>query len=67
LNATSLFIGVITGAIGTGYFIYGKKQGKYVAMVSGITLCVAPYFFDGVWMLTLFCAALLALPFIFKT
>ena len=67
MNPTSIFLGVVFGAIGTGYFIYGKKQSRYMAMLAGLGLCFAPYFFSGNVALSLFSLVLLVLPFIFKS
>ena len=30
MTGTTLAIGILTGAIGTGYFMYGKRQTKFV-------------------------------------
>ena len=43
----SLWVGVVAGAIGMGYFIYGKRQAKYVPMIAGMLLCVYPYFVES--------------------
>ncbi|MDD3147287.1 MAG: hypothetical protein PHD82_08300 [Candidatus Riflebacteria bacterium] len=43
-SGTSIFLAMIWGAIGTGYFIYGKKQARYVFLLCGIGLMVFPYF-----------------------
>ena len=59
----SLLVGMIAGAFGVGYFIYGKKQQKLVPMLSGVLLCIYPYFTDNVWLLIAIGAALLAAPF----
>ncbi|HNV68992.1 MAG TPA: hypothetical protein PKO06_04780 [Candidatus Ozemobacteraceae bacterium] len=41
-NTSSLMLGLIWGAIGSGYFIYGKKQGRAVFLLCGVVLCVFP-------------------------
>jgi hypothetical protein len=64
MNATSLLIGILTGAIGVGYFIYGKRQTKFVPLLAGMALCVYPYFVDSVWWLVVIGAALMAAPFV---
>jgi hypothetical protein len=64
MNATSLMIGVFTGAIGVGYFMYGKRQAKFVPLLAGMMLCVYPYFVDGVVWLLVVGAALMAAPFL---
>ena len=64
MNPTSLVIGIFTGAIGMGYFIYGKRQAKFVPLIAGMMLCVYPYFVDGVIWLVLVGVALMAAPFL---
>ena len=59
----SLVIGMIAGAFGVGYFIYGKKQQKLAPMLAGVGLCVYPYFTENLWLLISIGAALLAMPF----
>lgn len=48
MDATSLVIGVVAGAFGMGYFAYGKSQQLAMFMISGIMLCIYPYFVDNV-------------------
>jgi hypothetical protein len=64
MNATSLMIGVFTGAIGVGYFMYGKRQAKFVPLIAGMMLCIYPYFVDRVLWLVVVGAALMAAPFL---
>lgn len=47
MNATQLFLGVIFGSIGLGYFLYGKKQKMTVPFVVGLVLMVFPYFIES--------------------
>ena len=44
----SFMIGFIAGVFGVAYFVYGKKQTKFVPMLSGVLLCLYPYFFESV-------------------
>jgi hypothetical protein len=60
----ALFVGLIAGAFGMAYFVYGKRQAKIVAMLSGIALCIYPYFFESVLWLCVVGAALLVAPFV---
>ena len=60
----SLVVGIIAGAIGAGYFIYGKRQQKFVPMISGVLLCVYPYFTDNLAWLLVVGALLIAAPFV---
>ena len=62
-NPTQLFIGLVAGAIGVAYFVYGKKQSRFMPMLSGVALCVYPYLVSSVLWLCLIGAILLAAPF----
>lgn len=44
LDSNTIFLSMIWGAIGTGYFIFGKKQSRFTFLVCGIALCVFPIF-----------------------
>lgn len=59
-----LFIGLIAGAFGMAYFVYGKRQAKFAPMFCGIALCVYPYLTDNLLWLSAIGAALLAIPFV---
>lgn len=63
-SATSLFFGIMAGAIGMGYFIYGKRQARAVPMVAGILLSIYPWFTDSPLWLTVIGLALVAAPFL---
>jgi hypothetical protein len=62
-DATELFIGLVAGTFGMAYFIYGKKQSRFAAMISGVLLCVYPYVVSGTVWLCVVGALLLAVPF----
>lgn len=63
---TWLLIGVITGSIGVGYFVYGKKQQSLVPMLAGAALCVYPYFISTLWLTILIGVVLVVAPFVFR-
>jgi hypothetical protein len=63
-SATSLFFGIMAGAVGMAYFIYGKRQARAVPMVAGIVLSIYPYFTDSLLWLTAIGLALVAAPFL---
>jgi hypothetical protein len=67
MDTSSLFLGIVTGAIGTGYLVYGKKQKRMVPAVAGILLMVYPYFFENIWWQLIVGAALIAAPWVIKT
>lgn len=39
-----LLSGLLIGAIGTGFFVYGKKQGEFTPIAAGILMGVYPMF-----------------------
>lgn len=54
----------MAGVFGMAYFVYGKRQAKFVPMVAGALLCVYPYFIDSVLWLSVVGGLLLAAPFL---
>jgi len=64
MEGTSLLIwGMVFGAIGLGFFAYGKKQKAIVPLVSGIALIAFPYFIANVYTLVIVGALLVVLPY----
>ena len=64
MDSTAVLIwGMLFGAIGFGYFLYGKKQKAIVPLISGIVLCVVPYFSANVYALVIVGVILMAIPF----
>ena len=64
MDSTTLLISIITGAVGLGYFVYGKKQQHLMALVSGLGLCLIPYFTDSIGGMIGLSLLLMAAPFI---
>ena len=64
MTPATLAIGMLTGAVGVGYFIYGKRQTKFAPLLAGMALCVYPYFVDSVLWLVVIGALLMAAPFL---
>lgn len=54
------------GTIGTGYFVYGRKQQKLIPLMAGVALCVYPFFFSNAWILALVGIALTVWPWVMK-
>lgn len=46
-DSNTIFLSMLWGSIGTGFFIYGKKQSRFGYLISGIVLCVLPMFVSG--------------------
>jgi len=59
---TTLFIGLVTGALGMAYLVYGKRRGRLAPLVAGLGLCIVPYLIGGIW-LVLAGVVLAAAPF----
>jgi len=62
-GTSSLIWGIMFGAIGLGFFTYGKKQKAVVPLITGIALFIIPYSISNVYMLVTAGAALVALPY----
>ena len=65
-DTTSLFTGLIFGSIGMGYLLYGYKQRRGIALLSGALLCAVPYFVTDLLFTLPLCGAAMALPFYYK-
>ena len=62
-GSSTLWLGVLFGALGAGYLVYGRKQRRGMALLSGIVLIALPYVVSNVWLTVLVGAVFLALPF----
>jgi hypothetical protein len=64
MDSTAVLLwGLLFGAIGFGFFLYGKKQKAVVPLIAGIALCVVPYFIANVYILVTVGVVLMAIPF----
>lgn len=63
MDTATLLWGVIFGAVGVGYAIYGRKQRAPIPLVCGIGLMVFPYFISNVWAIVLVGAVLMGIPY----
>lgn len=43
----TFFLGMLFGAIGSGYFLYGKRQQNTSCLIAGVALMIYPYFFSS--------------------
>jgi hypothetical protein len=62
----TLLWGVVFGAIGSGYFLYGKRQAALVPLACGLLLMVFPYFISNAWATVGVGAALMAIPWFMR-
>ena len=64
MEGTALLMwGMLFGAFGLGFFIYGKKQKAVVPLIIGIALFIIPYFISNVYMLVTAGTVLVVLPY----
>ena len=59
-DAATLFASLIWGTIGTGFFIYGKKQAAYIPMFGGLALVGISYFIGSALIMSLTAVGILA-------
>lgn len=62
-NGFTIFFSLFYGAIGLGFFVYGRRQRMAVPFFSGVGLMVVPYFIHSLWLLLLSGIILMALPY----
>lgn len=58
---------MIFGSVGIGYFIYGKKQAKFIPMLMGVGLNVFPYLMSNVYEMVIIGVILTAAPWFIKS
>jgi hypothetical protein len=63
MSTASIVWGMLFGAIGGGYMIYGHRQKQIVALLCGLGLMVFPYFVTSTWAMLLVGGVLMAVPF----
>jgi hypothetical protein len=61
---TTLIFSILFGSVGMGYFVYGKKQQAALPLLTGIVLCVFPYFVSNVYVMVLVGIILTVLPWV---
>ena len=61
-----LLWGVVFGAVGLAYFVYGKKQQRFVPLLCGIALMAFPYFISNTVLLVVVGLVLSAVPYFFR-
>ncbi|TAN01114.1 MAG: hypothetical protein EPN40_02965 [Rhodanobacteraceae bacterium] len=63
MSAASLVWGMLFGAIGVGYFIYGKRQAMMVPVACGVALIVYPWLVSGALLTVVVGVALMVVPY----
>ena len=59
-----IFAVILFGAVGMGYWVYGKKQQRLMPMVSGVGLFILPYVVSSLLPTVTLGLALVILPFV---
>ena len=59
-DSSVLFASLFWGSIGSGYFIYGKKQRSWPPMAGGIAMIAVSYFVGLVSLMSLASIAIMA-------
>ena len=60
LNTNWLFASLLWGSVGVGYFVYGKKQQCFSALLGGILMLVVSYFVGSALVMSLACIGIVA-------
>jgi hypothetical protein len=66
-SSASLLWGVVFGAVGFAYFVYGKKQQRFVPLLCGMGLMAFPYFASNTAILVVVGLALSVAPYFFRS
>ena len=59
LDTNFLLASLLWGTVGSGYFLYGKKQAAAVPMIGGLVLIVLSFFISSAFLLSLISIALI--------
>ena len=66
MGEAGLWWGMLFGAVGIGFVVYGRRQRAVVPLVCGVSLIVFPYFLSSTVLLVAIGAVLVALPYFFR-
>lgn len=66
MTIAMLVWGMLFGAVGLGYFAYGKKQGALVPLICGLALMIFPYFISDVYLLAIAGSVIAVLPYFWR-
>ena len=63
MSTSTLVAGLLFGAVGLGFFTYGKRQKAIVPLFTGLALMAVPYFVSNPYGLVGLGIVLVALPY----
>ncbi|MGH8205723.1 MAG: hypothetical protein ACRETK_03000 [Steroidobacteraceae bacterium] len=66
MSTAQLVWGVLFGAVGMGFSVYGKRQRAIVPLLCGVALMLFPYFVANAIALVAIGAALMAVPYFIR-
>lgn len=66
MNEAGLLWGVLFSAIGLGYFIYGRRQGRTIPLLCGLVLIAYPYFMPNTTVLVIIGTIFTAVPYFLR-
>jgi ABC-type transport system involved in multi-copper enzyme maturation permease subunit len=65
-DQSTLLLGVLFGAVGLGYFTYGRKQRAVVPLVVGLALFILPYLIANTIALFITGAVVAVIPYFIR-
>ena len=65
-SSAQIMWGILFGAIGLGFFIYGQRQRAIIPFVVGVSLFVFPYFISNVYLMVIVGVVLVAIPYFIR-
>ena len=63
---TTLIFSMIFGSVGVGYFIYGKRQGKLIPLLTGVAN-IFPYLISNINEMVILGVILAGVPWVIKS
>ena len=58
MDATTLMLSMLFGALGMGYLVFAKKAGRIAPALAGAGLMIVPYFISSILLMVIACLAL---------
>ncbi len=63
MEEAAIIWNVLFGAIGLGFFTYGRRQKAVIPLITGVVLFIFPYFVPDVYSLVIVGCVLVVLPY----
>ena len=63
MDTAQIVWGMLFGAIGAGYMVYGKRQRAIVPLACGLALMLFPYVVSNNWGIVITGVVLMAIPY----